>query len=139
MSGFFRHPLVVPPSAIDELGHVNNVTYVSWLQEAATAHSAALGWDLARYRASGSGWVVGSHYIEYLRPAFAGQELEIITWVASLEKRRSLRRYRIVRGDQSVVRAETMWVFVDLSTGRPREIAPEVAQAFPVLGLEIEP
>ncbi len=139
MSGFYRHPLVVPSSAIDELGHVNNVTYVSWLQEAATAHSTSLGWDLAGYQALGSGWVVGSHFIEYLRPAFAGQELEILTWVASLEKRRSLRRYRIRRGDEVVVRAETMWVFVDLASGRPREIAPEVARAFPVLGLEVDP
>ncbi len=136
--GVHRMPLLVPASAIDELGHVNNVTWLSWLQEAATAHSAALGWSLERYRELGAGWVVGSHFIEYLRPAFQGESVEILTWVASLESRRSLRRYSILRDGQPLVRAETMWVFVDFASGRSRSVAPEVAEAFPILGTDLD-
>ena len=32
--------LVVPDTAIDANGHVNNVQYVQWMQDAAIAHSA---------------------------------------------------------------------------------------------------
>jgi acyl-CoA thioester hydrolase len=136
--GVHRMPLLVPASAIDELGHVNNVTWLSWLQEAATAHSTALGWSLERYRELGAGWVVGSHYIEYLRPAFQGDSLEILTWVASLESRRSLRRYSILRDGQPLVRAETMWVFVDFASGRSRSVVPEVAEVFPIMGTDLD-
>lgn len=139
MPSLYSHTLTVPSSAIDELGHVNNVTYVSWLQDAATAHSVAQGWDLSRYQGVGGGWVVGSHYIEYVRPAFEGEDLTVLTWVASMEPRRSLRRYRIVRGEKQIVRAETMWVFVDLRTGRPKAIPREVAGSFTALGADWEP
>ena len=38
----FRLEIVVPESTIDANGHVNNVHYVQWMQNAAEAHSAAL-------------------------------------------------------------------------------------------------
>ena len=50
----FRLEIVVPESTIDANGHVNNVHYVQWMQNAAEAHSAALGWPAARYRAIGT-------------------------------------------------------------------------------------
>lgn len=138
MPALYRKPLIVPPSAIDMLGHVNNVVYLQWLLEVAVEHSVARGWDARRYQELGAGWVVGSHFLEYLRPAFEGEHLEILTWIASLEERRSLRRYRILRGAKEVLRAETSWAFVDLATGRPRAIDPRVAESFEVLGLEPE-
>ncbi len=34
----FELPLAILPEHIDENGHVNNVVYVGWLQDAGTAH-----------------------------------------------------------------------------------------------------
>ena len=34
----FSYHLTVPPSAIDVLGHVNNVVYLDWVQIAASKH-----------------------------------------------------------------------------------------------------
>ena len=48
-----RLEIVVPESAIDRNGHVNNVRYVQWMQDAAEAHSASLGWPTERYAALG--------------------------------------------------------------------------------------
>ena len=48
---------------------------------------------------------------------------------------RSTRRYQFVRvgGDDALlVRGETEWVFVDLTTGRPRSVPPEVTELFRV-------
>ena len=61
------------------------------------AHSAAQGWPAERYHELGAGWVVRSHQIEYLRPAFAGESLVVRTWVAGFRKVTSLRRYKIIR------------------------------------------
>jgi acyl-CoA thioester hydrolase len=111
------------------------VVYVAWLQAAAVAHSAAQGWPNSRYHELGQGWVVRSHTIEYLLPGFAGDHVSVETWVATMKKVTSLRRYRIVRGGDGALlaTAETNWAFVDLTTGKPVRIPAEVGNAFVVV------
>lgn len=127
--------ITVPPDAIDVNGHVNNLEYLRWMQDIAVEHSAVRGWPLERYQATGTGWVVRSHSIEYLRPAFAGDALSLVTWVADLRPRSSMRRYLVWRAsDREVLaRAETLWVFVDVATGRGRAIPEELRSSFEVV------
>jgi acyl-CoA thioester hydrolase len=122
----------VPQTAIDVQGHVNNLAYVGWMQDVAIEHSAAAGWPMRRYLELGAGWVVRSHFIEYLRPAFAEEQLAVHTWVPRFEPRATPRRYLFVReSDRTLLaEAETNWVFVDLATGRRRAIPPELLDAF---------
>jgi acyl-CoA thioester hydrolase len=122
----------VPSDAIDQQGHVSNLAYVAWMQDVAIEHSAAAGWPMERYLQLGAGWVVRSHFIEYLRPVFAGERLAVHTWVPRFDQRSQPRRYLFVRGDDRrlVAEAETRWVFVDLATGRRRTLPPELLDAF---------
>lgn len=131
MEPVFRLELVVPASVVDGNRHVNNVAYVQWMQDVALKHSAATGCTRLT-AAAGATWVARMHRIEYLSPAFAGDALAILTWVADFRKVRSLRRYQFVRTtDKKVIaRGETDWVFVDAETGRPRGIPKEIAAAF---------
>jgi acyl-CoA thioester hydrolase len=135
MPRVYSHHFLVPDDAIDVNRHVNNLAYLRWMQDVATAHSVAQGWPLERYLATGAGWFVRSHYIEYLRPAFAGDELAVHTWVSGITPRSSPRRYRFVRAadGESVATAETLWVFVNFASGRPVRIPDEVAVSFPVV------
>ena len=91
-----------------------------------------LGGTAERYRQLGVGWVARSHAIEYLRPAFAGEEITIETRVDGMNKATSVRVYRIVRRSDGEVlaKAETHWVFVQYTTGRPTRILPEIVEAF---------
>jgi acyl-CoA thioester hydrolase len=122
----------VPAESIDQQGHVSNLAYVAWMQELAIEHSAAAGWPMERYLALGAGWVVRSHFVEYLRPAFAGEVIEAHTWVPEFTQRSTPRRFLFLRGPdrRAVARAETRWVFVDLATGRRRPLPPELLEAF---------
>ena len=128
---FSKH-FAVPGRAIDVQGHVSNLAYVEWMQDVAIEHSAAVGWPMRRYLDLGAGWVVRSHFIEYLRPAFADEALSAHTWLPRFDQRSTPRRYLFVRAsDRAVVaRAETAWVFVDLTSGRRRRIPPELLEAF---------
>ena len=131
---FYEHLHTVGPDEIDEQGHANNVVFVAWMQAAAIAHSAVLGWTPERYRKLGLGWVARSHAIEYLRPAFAGEEIVVQTHVAEMKKATSKRVYRIVRrADRELLaKAETHWAFVNYATGKPTRIPAEILQSFPL-------
>ena len=133
-SGIYRFAIEVSSTVVDVNRHVNNVTYVQWMQDAALAHSAASGCT-ALTRQLGATWVARTHHIEYLSPAFASEQITVLTWVADFRKVRSLRRYRFVRAaDEKVLaQGETDWVFVDSSTGRPRAIPPEIKNVFVIL------
>ena len=122
----------VPADAIDQQGHVSNLAYVAWMQDIAIEHSAAAGWPMRRYLDHGAGWVGRSHFIEYLRPAFAGDSIEAHTWVPEFTQRSTPRRYLFLRagGRQLLARAETRWVFVDLTTGRRHPLPPELLASF---------
>jgi acyl-CoA thioester hydrolase len=131
MSQVYCHEFTVPDDAADENGHVNNVVYVQWMQDVAVLHSDATGGTRAM-RAVGGTWVVRSHKVEYLRPAFAGDRIQALTWVVNFRRVRSLRQYKFVRPvDNTIVaKGETDWVFVDAQTGRPRTIPDDVTGAF---------
>ncbi|GAB6165144.1 acyl-CoA thioesterase [Thermostilla marina] len=132
----YRHR--VQPEEIDRLGHVNNVVYLKWMEAAAVAHSKAQGWPGDRYLELGKGWVAKSHWIEYHHPAREGWNIVVRTWVASMRKSSSVRRYRIEREDDGTLlaSAETRWAFIDYATGKPVRIAPEVIASYEIVGDE---
>lgn len=136
----YRHKFTVPESAVDRNGHVNNVVYVQWMQDVAVLHADATGGTRAMH-AAGATWVVRSHKIEYLNPAFAGEEVTALTWVVDFRRVRSLRCYRFLRErDKTLLaRGETDWVFVDAESGRPRKIPDEVMRVFPLVAANEEP
>ena len=130
----YSYEFTVPEDALDENGHVNNVRYVQWMQEAAVRHYGSIG-GIPLTQAIGATWVVRSHNIEYLRPAFAGDCIEVRTWVVDIRRVRSLRRYRFIRlaDGKLLVKGETDWVFVDARTGIPRLVPDEIISIFPLL------
>lgn len=151
MPAIFEYQRNVTAHEIDGLGHVGNVEYVRWLQDAAIAHSAAQGWPTARYHQLGAGWVVRSHQIEYLAPAYLDDQVVVRTWVANLKGIRSLRKYEIYRVPsptetpnadepadwQRLAVAETLWVFISFQTRLPRRVPPEIETAFEIVASDL--
>ena len=134
MPAIFEYAHQVTPDEIDELGHVNNIRYLNWMQRAAVQHSNAQGWTTADYYRLGMGWVVRSHQIEYLQPALPGDAIVVRTWVADMKKVTSLRRFQIRRPTDDLILAEasTNWAFINFQTRTLCRIPPEVTEAFEV-------
>jgi acyl-CoA thioester hydrolase len=134
MPQVYQYSFTVPKEAEDMNGHVNNVEYLRWMQDAAMLHSAARGSTEAT-KAVGATWVVRTHKIEYLRPAFAGEEICVLTWVANLRRVQSLRKYKIVRPADKALLAEgeTNWVFVDAQSGKLRSIPKDIQSLFEIV------
>jgi len=119
---------------MDTLGHVNNAVYQNYLEQAAIEHLENLGFSLERYRQLGGVFVMRRIQIEYLRPAVAGDTLEVATWVQEMRGSRSTRRYEIRKQgqDELLVTAEALWVWVDTKAMRPRAIPSDILNVFEV-------
>lgn len=130
ISPIYSKTIHIPESAIDENGHVNNVTYVQWMQNIAVEHYASIGGIEAQ--GADSTWVVREHKIEYFLPAFLSEEIEVKTWVENIRRVRSLRKYEFTRTSdgKTLVKGETDWVFVDVKTGSPRAVSEAVIKVF---------
>ena len=117
----FELPLTVTPADLDGLGHVNNVVYLRWMQQAAGAHWERVADPALRAAVA---WVVIRHEIEYKAPAFEGERLVARTWVgeataATWERWSEVRR---VADDRLLVRCRSVYAALDPATGRPRRV-----------------
>jgi acyl-CoA thioester hydrolase len=115
----------VASADVDGLGHVNNAVYVAWMERCAWSHSESLGIGLDQYQALDRAMAVSRHEIDYLAPAHNGDELRLATWIiASDQKLRMTRRFQLLRpsDETTLLRAQTTFVCIELSSGRPRRM-----------------
>ncbi|MEH1838062.1 MAG: thioesterase family protein [Nostoc sp.] len=128
----FKTLLRVRHYEMDALGHVNNAVYQNYLEQAAIEHSEYLGLTLDVYRQVGGVFVMRRVEIDYLRPAVAGDTLEVTTWLKEMRGTRALRCYEIRKQNQEnlLVTAEALWVWVDAQTMRPRPIPSVMLDKF---------
>jgi acyl-CoA thioester hydrolase len=125
----FDLPLSVVPGDIDELGHVNNVVYLRWVQDVAIAHWTAASTDAQRADVA---WVAIRHEIDYKHPALPGDAIVARTWVGTADANRFERHTEILRAaDQKVLaRARTLWVPISRATGRLTRVSDDVRARF---------
>jgi acyl-CoA thioester hydrolase len=121
--------ITVEAADIDQLGHVNNVTYVRWVQDAAVAHwtAAAPAEDQASLF-----WVVVRHEIDYKQAAKPGDAIRARTWVGDAT-RITFERFTEIRraGDGALLaKARTLWCPIDSTTRRPKAVSAAVRERF---------
>jgi acyl-CoA thioester hydrolase len=129
-SDLFTYTFEVEESAVDFNGHVGNVTYLSWMVDAATRHAADAGWDMETCRRHGGSWVARSHCIDYLRPAFASDRLTMRTWLEEIGRVNAIRRYEILKEDTLLAKGRSEWIYVDAETFRPTRIPTAMVEDF---------
>lgn len=116
-------------SDIDANGHVNNVVYLGWIQDIATAHWAARqpAADQSRWA-----WIVLRHEVDYRRSLLLGETAAARTWVA--EKAEGPRFDRFVRIDgpdgAMCAQSRTVWCLIERVTGRPKRVPAELMERF---------
>jgi acyl-CoA thioester hydrolase len=124
-AGKFSHPILVSDADIDTNGHVNNVVFLRWVQDAAVAHWCSMAEIQLRRSIS---WVVVRHEIDYKKPALRGDSLIARTWVEEITAATTERFCEVIRQKDEVLLAKsrTIWCAVDPGTGRPRRIDPRL-------------
>ncbi len=127
----FELPIQVQPADIDQLGHVNNVVYLRWVQDVAAAHwrSTATAEQQAEVV-----WVVRRHEIDYKHPARLGDGIIARTWVGVAGAYDFERHTEILRATdrKPLACARTLWCPIDARTGRPKRVGDDVRERFSV-------
>ena len=121
----------VTAADIDLLGHVNNVVYLRYVQDAAVAHWNARA---SQEEQSKYFWVVTRHEIDYKRPAFKDDEIIARTWVGEAKKGLFERFTELLRkSDQKILaKAKTIWCPIDPKSMRPVEVSASVYANFSI-------
>ena len=127
----FELTIPVVPGDIDELGHVNNVAYLRWVQDVAAAHWRAVAsvQDQARLW-----WIVLRHEIDYKHPAFLGDDVVAKTWVGTASRIRFERHTELLRASDRLLlaKARTIWCPIDAGSRKPASVGPDLRARFSV-------
>ena len=125
----FQLDISIKAGDIDELGHVNNVVYLSWVQDVAIAHWAFLTTPEHRARYA---WVALRHEIDYAAQALPGDSITARTWTGTARGLRYFRHTEIIRNEDKKVLATavTQWCPLDRASGRPTRLPAEIAGYF---------
>ena len=125
----FELDISIKSEDIDELGHVNNVVYLSWVQDVAISHWAFL--TTPEHRAHYV-WVALRHEIDYAAQTLLGDGITARTWTGMARGLRYFRHTEIIhREDKKVLaRAVTQWCPLDRASGRPTRLPADMAAYF---------
>ncbi|HYS95017.1 MAG TPA: thioesterase family protein [Chthoniobacterales bacterium] len=147
----FEMIVSVLPGDIDEQNHVNNTVYLRWIQDVATAHWKSLA---SAESQAAIGWIVLRHEIDYKMPASLGNEILLRTWVGKASRLKFERFTEIrrksgrsnaepssgeidppqdgfaVANNQVLAQARTVWVPIDVRTGKPARVSADVRARF---------
>ncbi len=113
---------------LDMLGHVNNAVYLNWLEQGRLAAVEEMGYKV---RFLSREWLTNVVRVEidYRRPAFYGDELEVRTALDAIGRTSVTLRSWIVRLPQEELVAEAVVVLVWLRhDGRPKPLPGDFEQ-----------
>src|SRR6201996_6768514 len=125
--------LEVVASDIDAYNHVNNSVYLSWFDEAAWSHSAALGISLEECVRIRRGMAAHRAEIDYQKAAVLGDQVAVATWIVSTDNRlRVERRFQVRRASnaETLASARTDYVRINLASGRACRMPESFAKAY---------
>jgi acyl-CoA thioester hydrolase len=111
---------------LDMQQHVNNCTYMSYMQTAALEFGVAIGWPAQRVLKQYVLAMSFSH-VQYLGQAAIGDELEITSYISDVG-RSSFSRHdtiSLMSTGATLTRGHSRWVWLDAESLRPRHIPAE--------------
>lgn len=128
------HQCLIEVSAyeIDGLNHANNGSYVKWCEQAAWAHSQALGLGIKDYQTLNRGMAVRQAEYHYLAPARLNDRLIFGTWLSHSAGSKMTREFYVVRQSDHKVILTAVWklVCIEISSGKIKRLPAEFIDVY---------
>ena len=119
----FSIALIVTKKDLDVLNHVNNITYLQWVQNVAEKHWNEIGNTDSDNKYV---WVVIRHEIDYFLPAMLNDEITVTTYIGDSYGVKSERFVEIKKADKILAKAKTVWCLLDKNTMKPVKVPAEI-------------
>jgi acyl-CoA thioester hydrolase len=123
----YRFPIGIEPDDIDFMGHVNNASYLKWVQDAVISHWRRLAPADA---VADHLWVAIKHEITYRKPAFLNDEVIATVLLQKVQGARAFYQTVIRRGEEVLAEVTSSWCCLDAQTRRPARLARTVIDRF---------
>ncbi len=125
----FEYPISIKEIDIDENGHVNNISYLKWVQDVAIAHWSSVATSSMQKQLL---WVVSRHEIDYLKSAYLNSHLLAKTWVTEPQGAKSERHVEIynITTNAIITKVKTTWYLLDAETKKPKRITDDITNVF---------
>ena len=126
-AGVFKLTRRVEWRDIDELQHLNNAAYLSYVEDCAVQLAEHFGWSFEQWTGLGQAFVARKHHIQYLRPVLLKDLLDIRTWLFNVRRTSATRYYALQRtvDGELLAQVATLWALIDLQSGRPTRFPPD--------------
>ena len=126
----FYHKLKVYYEDTDSGGVVYYANYLKFLERARTEALNSIGYSNKKVKDDFKSLIiVKTCNIEYKKPSYLEEELNVRSFVKSISKTSFFMNQIITRGDDTIVEAQVHLVFVD-SKGKPKKIPDQIYSKF---------
>ena len=109
---------------VDRNGRMRFDATARFMQDVATDDASAAGLDRTY------GWLVRRTLIEAMQPARLGEQIAVSTWCSGIGRSWAERRTQIVGERGASIDAVSLWVQVDVRTGRPARVAADFLDVY---------
>ena len=112
---------------IDFMGHVNNASYLKWVQNAVLSHWNRFAPPEA---VAAHVWVAIKHEITYRRPAFLNDKVVAMVVLNRVRRESAFYQTVIRRGEDVLAQVTSRWCCRDARTLRPTTLASDIVDRF---------
>jgi acyl-CoA thioester hydrolase len=123
----FKFPIRVQTTEIDQMGHVNNACYLTWVQKAVVAHWEA---KATPQQVLEHLWVALRHEIDYRKPGFLEDNIHAQVVLENVRGARAWYKTMIMRGQDVLAEVSSCWCCLDADTKRPVKVGRELIARF---------
>lgn len=103
----------------------------AFLQEAAIKHADQCGAGAQAKAARGESWVLHKMAVSVSRYPRYEEALRVTTWSTGIRSFKGYRDFRVHCGEELVVRASSVWLYLDLASKGICRVPRDVAEGFP--------
>ena len=119
--------IAIDAADIDFMGHVNNASYLKWVQDAVVSHWQRFAPSEA---IAAHAWVALKHEITYRKPAFLEDDVIANVVLEKVQGARAFYETIIKRGEEVLAEVKSSWCCIDAKTLRPARVAQGVIDRF---------
>lgn len=132
----YRKEFIIPYYDSDKNGFVQAASLLTYMGETSSFHSDSLGVGIENLRKNNYGWMLNRWRVKFFKYPRVRDKIIIETWNSGFNKFYATREFIIYDENlNEIVRATTQWIFLDITTKRPKRVPQEFSEVY---GLETE-